>query len=86
MCFIYIVIVILYCDFNLNCYLYLYMRQTDTTISEGFLVLSTTHLVLIEVCDDHAHKQSESDHAAQEHKDMYVDAMDLKEQPKENTL
>jgi hypothetical protein len=36
-----------------------------------------THLVLIEVCNDHTHKQSESNHTAQEHKDVDVDAMDL---------
>ena len=35
------------------------------------------NLVLIEVSDDDAHEQRESDHTAQEHKDMDVDAMDL---------
>lgn len=36
------------------------------------------YLVLIEVCYDDANKQSESNHASQEHKDMDVDAVDLK--------
>lgn len=47
------------------------------------------YLVLIEVCDDHAHKQSESNHTAQEHKDVYVDTVDLRRKEerrkKENT-
>lgn len=38
------------------------------------------HLVLIEVCNDDTHKQSESNHASQKHKDVDVDAVDLQAQ------
>lgn len=36
-----------------------------------------THLVLIKVSDDHSNKQRQSNHAAQEHKDVDVDTVDL---------
>lgn len=39
-----------------------------------------SYLVLIEVCNDNTHKQSESNHTSQKHKDMNVDAMDLQTQ------
>lgn len=39
-----------------------------------------SYLVLIKVCDNDTDKQSESDHAAQKHKHMDVDAMDLQAQ------
>lgn len=39
-----------------------------------------SYLVLVEVCDDDAYKQSESNHASQKHKNMDVDAMDLQVQ------
>lgn len=39
-----------------------------------------SYLVLIEVCDDDAYKQSESNHASQKHKDVDVDTMDLQVQ------
>lgn len=36
-----------------------------------------SYLVLVEVCNNNADKQGESNHAPQKHKDMDVDAMDL---------
>lgn len=35
------------------------------------------YLVLIEICNDHADKQGEANHAPQEDKNVDVDAMDL---------
>lgn len=35
------------------------------------------YLVLVEICNDHADKQGEANHAPQEDKDVDVDAMDL---------
>lgn len=43
----------------------------------GCIFKHDLYLVLIEVCNDNAYEQSESNHATQEHKDMDVDAMDL---------
>lgn len=38
------------------------------------------YLILIEVCNDNAYKQSESNHTTQKHKDVDVDAVDLQAQ------
>lgn len=40
----------------------------------------SSHLVLVEIGDDHTDKQSEPNHATQEHKNVDVDAMNLQTQ------
>lgn len=46
----------------------------------GCIYMCGSYLVLIEVCNDDAYKQSEPNHAAQKHKDVDVDAVDLQAQ------
>lgn len=65
---------------HLNATYKVHIRKKALNIILKHCYSCNSYLVLVEVCNDDAHKQSESNHASQKNKDMDVDAMDLQAQ------
>lgn len=51
--------------------------QTCTKCTSDLYLMIMTYLVFIKISNDNAHKQRETDHAAQKHEDVNIDAMSL---------